>query len=317
MPDYPTQVAEAQGDIVPSGNKGPFNLIVTGGVRAFTRYTAFRDTFSLAVGPGAPANATWVRRASLPLEITHAAVAVVGNFMYLCGGYLGRYPGPSVNNCYEYDSVMDKFNKFPSLPIMSAGGGMVYEKKMNSLFFSTGTFREDGIPLATDFADSYMIDLGNLSAGWVRKADIPNPRNHIGVVTVRGRHFFLGGQYGRDEFKSAQRTLSEYVAKTDTWKKWADIPSVLSHIQTSVKNFKNKGFLVIGGSIKFGQITDTVYFYHLESNTWHLVGTYPRRTKTAVCGSFKNMLYCAAGQAPKGERWDTSYKIALGKLKKL
>lgn len=309
MPSYPYQIAEAQGAIVPGSGTGPADLVLAGGVRAYTGYRAFQDTFALRIGE----NSTWRRLANIPEPITHAAVAVVGYQMYLCGGYLGKYPGPSIDRCYRFNVTENKWHSFPKLPIKSSGGGMVYIRPMNALFFSTGTFREAGETLATDFADSYMIDLGDLEKGWVSKAPIPNPRNHIGTVEVRGRYFFLGGQHGRDERTSVQNTLSEYLPLENRWVERSNIPSILSHIQTSVKPYR-KGFLVVGGSAWWGSIIDMVFYYHLPTDTWHLVGKYPRKAKTIVCGVKTNVLYCATGQANRGIRWDDAYQIALGNL---
>lgn len=241
---------------------------------------------------------------------------MVGDVLYLCGGYLGR-TGNSIADCYGYNHAINDWITIPSLPSRRAGGGLVYIERLNSLFFSGGALRPVAlIRNETDFSDSWMLNLTNMTNGWLKKADMPNPRNHLSAVAVKDRYFFIGGQREHDEKKGNQHSNQEYIPDDDIWVERARLPIEMGHAMASTNAYLD-GFVMVGGSTKGLRLLDHVLYYHIPSDSWHFMTDYPRVAKSLVCGIHVNQLVCAVGQAEKKRRWNDGYRTTLSELKKV
>jgi hypothetical protein len=149
-------------------------------------------------------NAVWRKMDDFPFPpgLTHTAHLALGMKWYFCGGFEGATPGPDRDPCYVYDHSKapgtSQWTALPRLPEGRAGGGLVYIPEKNSLLYAAGARR------TTNYLDTWMLDLGNLAGGWVKKVDFPYKTNHMSAVTAvdktgRKRHYFLGGQSNGDE----------------------------------------------------------------------------------------------------------------------
>lgn len=291
------KVGEAQGAVIATGNlSSPYELIVAGGY--YTRRLDVTNkvySFPLLL----KRKSAWKPRADMPLNLTHAAQVVVGTKMYICGGYLGKHPGPSIADCFCYDYVKDKWDRLPSLPDARAGGGMVYNKFRKALFFAGGAVRQKGGGRVYDYGDSYVLYLAKQDEGWQRRAIMPNPRNHMSAVSVYGRYFFVAGQHGKDELTGNQDSLHEYRFASNTWIKRADIPFPIGHVSASTPRYYG-GFFMIGGVINGKKKSKKVLYYHLATNAWYDIGDYQRTAQTPVCGVKWNRLICATAYGKPG-----------------
>lgn len=278
-------------------------MFVAGGYLHDSNYDVTNVTHSFTLFDDAPTE--WVRRTDMPMPLTHVAQVGHGAKMYICGGFLGKHPGPSVRDCYMYDLAMDEWKKLPSLPHQRAGGGIVYIEKMHSLFFAGGVEREAGAVSGNDHDDSYMLDLNDWSKGWVQKAFFRNPRNHLSAVHVKDRYFFIGGQHQANEETGNQASLDEYVPDENKWYKRTDMPFGVGHLSASTPRWGG-GFIVIGGVRNGKEKSDAVLFYDLLNDTWVDVGNYVYGVQTPVCGVVRNAIICTTGDGWKGE-WDETY----------
>src|SRR5438094_460693 len=79
------------------------------------------------------------------------------------------------------------------------------------------------------------------SGKWSEKARLPEPRGELGVATVNGKIYVLGGSaLGVD----AQTLNEEYDPATDKWRQRAPIPQGVSHAGAVGMNGK---IYVVGG----------------------------------------------------------------------
>lgn len=244
-------------------------------------------------------NKEWVKRASMPMATTHTAQVAVGTRLYMCGGYLGRHPGPSVPNCFMYDSEVDRWITLPSLPASRAGGGLVYIRQANALFFSSGAMRSAGVHRSIDKGNSYILRLDNLAGGWSERAMMPNPRNHMSATEVDGRYFFIGGQHSNNEATGNQADMHEYDFDRDLWLRKAKLSRGVGHVSASTPRYWH-GFFMIGGVENGRQRVSRVMYYSVQSDAWYTIGNYPRTVQTPVCGVIWNNLVCAGGEGDPG-----------------
>lgn len=295
-PKYPLQLLESAGGILQTKD-GRSLLMIAGGYIDNGDLHTTKEAYVLDVEAE---NAAWERVPDMPRHLTHCAQVLIEDRMYLCGGFLSQAPGRSVNSCYMFSYSKRKWETLPNLPLAVGGGGMVYIPHLDSLFFSSGMIREQDQWHGIDSLHSYMLDLKNRDAGWVRKADIPNPRNHMSGVSVNGRYFFVGGQKGADEETGNQRSVHEYDYSKDTWIEKEPIPVPLGHISASTFQYGN-GFITVAGITDGRRPIAKVHYYDADKNMWSGLGFYPRKVQSTVCGASSGAIHCSTGRGSPGD----------------
>jgi N-acetylneuraminic acid mutarotase len=279
-------------------------IIISGFKNGFYDVTA--ENYALDVSDP---NAKWRRMDDLPVPdgITHAGFAVVGQKLYMCGGYLGGNPGPDIPDCFIYDHSVQpgtsgQWSTFEPLPEGRGGGGMIYDTKSNALIFAAGADREQGTQDTIDPPTTWMYDFDNKSAGWLQKQDIPYVGNHISFVTAydgngKERHYFAGGQIGGDEWTGNLDNNVEWDAENEKWIERKPMPSTKGHAASSTRAI-GCGYIMVGGSSnsRRGE-TDDISYYDIPSDTWIKIGTLPKKMNTPVCDIYDGWLYCESGPA--------------------
>jgi len=198
---YPIDIAEGQGGMI--GTDFVIASGYFGGYSSATVQTYAYDT--------SDPNAIWRRMDDMPVElgVTHAATVVVGEKMYIAGGYLGGNSGhggvgQEIADVLVYDHSVSpgngQWSTLPSLPEGRAGGGMFYDSAANALLFGAGAVRPwEANRFAIDKQETWMYSFNNPGAGWVSKADTLFHANHMSYTTAidsfgKERHYFLAGQ---------------------------------------------------------------------------------------------------------------------------
>jgi N-acetylneuraminic acid mutarotase len=148
-----------------------------------------------------------------------------------------------------------------------------------------------------DEGSTYALDLGNLAAGWVRKADLPNPRNHVAAASLGGYFYVIGGQHGQEDAQVSQSEVDRYDPATNRWTKVASLPGGRSHISEGTIVYNGR-IVVIGGETASGTPQRTIYDYDLATNKWALLGNLPAARSTVVAGIFSGKLIVATGNSP-------------------
>lgn len=85
-------------------------------------------------------------------------------------------------------------------------------------------FRINGVKIAYDHEEHWMIDLDRIGDGWKTLSPLPLPRNHMGAVGLNGYFYALGGQLSTDEWSANQKRVDRYDPATDTWKTIEPLP---------------------------------------------------------------------------------------------
>ena len=308
---YPITVAEAQGTMI-----GDDFVIMSGFKNGYINVTA--ETYALNMSDPA---ANWRRMDDMPvaLGITHVGFALIGKKAYRCGGYLGGSIGQHTDICLTYDHSKQpgtgQWSVFASLPDGGrSGGGMVYDSKRNALVYSGGATRPmSGNLFSVDHRDTWMYSFGNISAGWVRKADMPFSGNHISFVTAtdatgKERHFFVGGQLGPDEEHGNTNENYEYDAQNDIWIQRQPMPFTRGHAAASTRPI-GCGFVVAGGiTNEFGMTADVSY-YDIPTATWTSIGSLSNSINTPVCVIRGGYMHCETGWSNGIFSWKRQFTL--------
>jgi len=307
--DYPLMVAEAQGLMIRKDL-----VIISGFSGSFSKVT--KKVYALDTSDP---NAEWRPMDDIPDAIqngiTHAGFALVGEKVYMCGGYYGGTPGPDIADCFVYDHSVKpgsgQWKTFEKLPEGRGGGGMVYDTKRNALIFAAGGDRKKGETATIDPPTTWMYSFDNASAGWVKMQDIPYTGNHISYVTAydatgKERHFFVGGQRSGDEWNGNVADNVEWDAENETWIRRKSMPFARGHTASSTRAIAC-GYIIAAGSTNSGKTSD-ISFYDIPSDKWMKIGDIPNKLNTPVCDMSDGWLYCESGWAYTGK---FSYKIQI------
>ena len=148
-----------------------------------------------------------------------------------------------------------------------------------------------------DEGTTFALDLDNLDAGWVQKADLPNARNHASAASLGGYFYVIGGQHGQEDAQVSQNEVDRYDPATDTWTQVASLPGGRSHT-TEATLVYNGRIVVIGGETASGTPQRTVFDYDPAANKWYTLGYLPAARSTTVSGFINGKLVVSTGNGP-------------------
>jgi N-acetylneuraminic acid mutarotase len=251
-------------------------------------------------------NAKWQMMDDVPvLGFHHAAYAVDGLVMYICGAYVGGIDNITDSPiCLKYSHTApagQQWTRLPDMPGHRGGGGMNLIFETNSLLYATGATRTGWA--TTDYNTTFELSLDNLSAGWSVRSAIPYKANHVSHVTAyyQGQpHYFVGGgQIKQEEADGNQHDLVEWIPTTATWKRRANMTFSRGHSSASTIAY-GCGFLMIGGAINGGNQTTDISYYGIDTDSWISIGDLPDKINTPVCDIVRNLtdsdwVYCQTG----------------------
>ncbi|MFC5846884.1 malectin domain-containing carbohydrate-binding protein, partial [Deinococcus petrolearius] len=277
-------VSEAQGAAV--GNK----LYVFGGFDKDLQTTARAQVYDLTTN-------TWAAVADMPEQITHGAVAVDGQTIYLAGGFVGRHPGPQTANVWKYDVAGDRWTAGPPLPRAVGAGALV--RLGRDLHFFGGTERDLGNTqiYRRDSPDHWVLTLG--TSTWRAAAPLPEPRNHLAGVVLGNSIYALGGQHLGDEEEGNRQTVERYDPATDTWTEVAGLPRAVGHINASAVAWQGRIVVVAGVTGHSAEIAD-VNEYDPATGRWTALTPLPAARQSPVAGVLGDQLVVTGGSLPSG-----------------
>ena len=182
----------------------------------------------------------------------------------------------------------------------SAGGGMIYSAKYNTLYYAGGGQRlVKGSVHPVDVDTTWKLALDNMSAGWLPSTPIPYRANHLSYVTHRDtlgneRHFMLAGQLSENECCGNLAYNYEFVPDNETWIERASMPIPRGHAASSTRVI-GCGFIIAGGSINHptggtGRTrTDDISYYDIYNDVWtSTIGTLPTIGATPIVDIHNN-----------------------------
>lgn len=312
--DYPLHVFEAQGSVLRNGSSDM--LFVAQGFYGFPDITnkTYGRKFRIGTETGTDkAEAEWVRLADMPTPaVTHMAQWTDGEIFCGAGGFIGRDPGRSGRRVWCYSAVKNAWWRLPDLPEPRAGGGLVLvqHQGQRTLLYSGGVDRERETHSAsdhTDYGTTWVLDFERPAQSQSQASreawqwrdtgqEMPDARNHMAAVNACGRYLFVGGQHGVNEHSGNRPTISEWLPHEGRWAKLppAPMPHGVGHISASVMPYRC-GVLVVGGIENGRMLSNKVLWWNPDSNKWSVVGYYPHRAATPVCGIKGDTIMCATG----------------------
>lgn len=201
-----------------------------------------------------PATDSWRQLADMPTSRGWVTAAAAKNKCYVMGGYHG---GPSLATVEEYDPKTDKWRARAPLPKGRVSATAVSFQNKIYVFGGSEAVSWDGAPYAP--VDIYDPESNQWSTG----ADMPTPRQAMGVAVVDGWIYTVGGS---DDTDRSWNTVERYNPAQDKWETRASLP-VERHFISAVA-LGDKLF-AMGGMVDSGDSTSPfVYRYDPQTDKW-------------------------------------------------
>lgn len=250
-----------------------------------------------------PRKNIWTRIANIPQAISHSGQAFDSNTrtFWLAGGFLGNYyPGPSTIEVWKYSLQGNAWAVGPPLPAPRGGGALV--KLGNELHYFGGSTRLNGVYLQ-DYGTHWVLDL-NGGQAWRTTtksgqmlAPMPNPRNHLGAITLNGKIYAIGGQHLGDEVHGEQSEVDVYDPVTNRWTPAASMPRPIGHIMADV--FVRGGRIGIASGVTLQKVKlANVIEYDPLTNAWAELAPLPAAREAPVSGLVGNQIVVTCGALP-------------------
>ncbi|MDB5046850.1 MAG: hypothetical protein JWQ08_2900 [Deinococcus sp.] len=280
-----TPVSEAQGAAVNG------KLYIFGGFNKDLQTTAKVQVYT-------PATNTWGTASDMPEQITHGALAVDGQTIYIAGGFVGTHPGPQTAHVWKYNVSTNTWSAGPELPAARGAGALV--KLDRTLHFFGGTERDitDTNLYKRDSPEHWVLQLDG-GTGWTAAAPLPNPRNHLGGTVLNGKIYALGGQHLGDEAAGNQSAVHMYDPATNTWTARASLPLPIGHINASTVIWNGRIVVASGVTQNSAEVAN-VSEYDPVANTWTALTPLPAPRQSPVADVINGQLVVATGSLPGG-----------------
>jgi N-acetylneuraminic acid mutarotase len=251
-----------------------------------------------------PVTNTWSYVTTIPTgPLTHDAITLVGDTVYLAGGNIGAFgnikAGVATAAVITYDLTTNTWGSVASLPTSVTSGGLVCIN--NTLIYYGGI----NAASTADLGGTYSLNLMTPNAGWTSDANMPDPRNHIGYAAINGIAYAVGGEHLYNQTGGNDAAVDAYNPVTNTWSAVASLPIPWSgiHGTTIVVNGK---IVIVGGQTNGGY--DGIYLNNIEeydpaANTWAGVGTLPEANQGQAVAYVDGTLIVSDGTVDNQGGW--------------
>ncbi|NJL13021.1 MAG: DUF5060 domain-containing protein [Microscillaceae bacterium] len=279
--------AEAQSTVVNG------KLYVFGGFNEYYGGSDLRITDTCEVYD--PATDTWTYLGRMPIPVTHLGIVADGDRVWLPGGFEGDNPGVAIAQVQIYNTDTNAWSLGPDLPEPMASHAVARLDRKLHIFGGLKPNRQTNNP------SHYVLDLDNLGAGWQRKADLPQARNHLSGIALNGKIYAIGGQFGHDGPHQDVDLVHVYDPFSDTWTQVASLPQTRSHFEHCTLLTQDGKILIMGGRTNnvTSSSNNTILEYDPDTNTWTFLSTLPTGLIAPNAGIINNFLYVSHG----GSNW--------------
>lgn len=210
-----------------------------------------------------PVKGTWRHVTTMPTPVTHAAVALDGDEVWILGGFEGDHPGPVIDEVWIYDIGDDTWSAGPPLPEPRGSCGAAIVHGWLHVFGGVSTNKE------VDRAEHWSLRLLSPSPTWFSGPPMPEPRNHLTAAAVDGLIYVIGGQNGHDVNPVDRDDVHVYDRVTGEWTELAALPFPRSHVEPGTWVRDGKIWIAGGRGNTIGQDTlSNVTCYDPASDTW-------------------------------------------------
>jgi N-acetylneuraminic acid mutarotase len=229
----------------------------------------------------------WTARAPLPEGLHHVGIGVVGNRVYVIGGFKQSLMSvwKPVATVYVYDPAHDTWTEASPMP--TARGALAVAELGGNLY-AIGGYDGDANTPAVEVYDP-------IHNSWEARAPLLTARDHLAATTVNGTLYAIGGRLNRDYGHNLSVTEA-YNPSTNTWTRVADLPTPRSGITAGVID---NAVYVLGGESPGGTFA-TNEAYVPAQDRWYTMTPMPTARHGLGSAVVDQRLYVISGGPKPG-----------------
>ena len=229
---------------------------------------------------------TWTSGASMPTALLAPQVGVLGNEIYVVGGYSG---GSASADTQIYDPVTNVWSSGVPLPAATSNGGAAVVK---NVLYVIGGSPDSGPYYSTNAVWAYSPK----TKTWTAKAPMPTPRSDLGVAVENNIIYAIGGIGGVDNGNSVLNNVESYNPATDTWTEENPLLIDKEGVSVGLMGTTLTGFTIVAadGYTNNGDSGDNEG-YDAATNTWTSLTSDPEPRSFACAAKIGAQLYAAGG----------------------
>ncbi len=258
-------------------------------------FMAFVIALPVAQQAGDADRGAWRTAAPAPTKRTEVAAAMLGNKIYVVGGF----EKPSLNNVInlsitpsleEYDSSTDRWTSKTPMPVglHHVGIGVV-----GGRMYVIGGYKQSGLsvwgPVATVYAYEPSTD------SWSERAPMPTARGALSVTVHDGKLYAIGGYEG----KANSAAVEVYDPVRNVWSSRAPLPTPRDHLATATASGK---LYAIGGRLKgdYHRNLSVTEVYDPGSDRWGRAADLPTARSGITAAEVGGRIYVFGGEGGDG-----------------
>jgi N-acetylneuraminic acid mutarotase len=218
---------------------------------------------------------TWSSGASMLTARVSPAAAVIGNQLYVVGGFTDL--DGAFSNVEAYDPATDSWSTKNPMP---TARGRLAVGVINDILYAVGGYGGESAVEAFDPAANT----------WTPKAPLTAARLAPAAGVINGKLYVVGGTYSPDSVQ----TLEEYDPSTNTWALKAPMPTPRFLLAAGVIDGK---LYTVGGanSVTGGPGLSVLEVYDPATNTWVTKQPMPTPRSDLAAGVMDGKLYVVGG----------------------
>jgi hypothetical protein len=110
---------------------------------------------------------------------------------HMIAGFKGKHPGNATKVAYRFDTVTEKFETLPDLPVPRASAAVAYDPMNKRLHYIGGLVDRNQ---NSDMHWSLDVTAPIASMNWTEEAPFPQARNHLQGIFMNGTIYLAGSQ---------------------------------------------------------------------------------------------------------------------------
>jgi N-acetylneuraminic acid mutarotase len=231
---------------------------------------------------------TWVELSPTPIKRTESSAVLVGNKIYLLGGFTPKGVSRKVDVWDLESSVWSRTTPLPR-GLHHTTVSVVDNKLYVIGGFDSATWRPSNINYAYD----------PQTHRWTKKALMPTARGSLAAGVVNGKIHLVGGAH-RKLFNLVNTPAHEvYDPKTDSWVTLASMPTARDHLTVSIINNK---LHAIGGrvDVDYNKNLNTHEAYDSKTNKWRNYEPLPTARSGITSQVLNGLIHVFGGESGKG-----------------
>jgi N-acetylneuraminic acid mutarotase len=236
----------------------------------------------------ADSGGTWVELAPTPIKRTESSAALIGNKIYLLGGFT---PKGISNKVDVWDIKSSTWSRIVPLPrgLHHTTASVVDGKLYVIGGFDSGTWRPSNV--------NYEYD--PQVHRWTIKTPMPTARGGHAAGVINGKIHLVGGAH-RKLFNLVNTSAHEvYDPKTNRWETLASMPTARDHLTVSVIG---KKLHAIGGrvNVDYNKNLNTHEAYDAKTSKWSLHAPLPTARSGITSQVLNGLIHVFGGESGEG-----------------